>query len=349
MLVLGALAALAGCTSTTGSGVGGAGGTGGVGGAGAGGAGGSAVPQCANISGIHVATSALAFTTPPTSYFARATAYCPGGMVAIGGGGQFVDAAGTTTKDGAMMSSVPLGGSPTMPPTGWVFSGSTQFTGAGGQGVGDALIAYAVCAAPGTNPSTMTTAEPLVLTPTPPPQNYFLSTTAICPAGQKALGGGVRFADASPMPKDGMVMSSLPDYTGSNAPTGWLASGSAQFTTVGGEGLGDHLDVQAVCADVCAATAIEVVTAQSLPVPNYYHTITVTCPGTKVAISGGARFAGSSGTADGALMQSMPVFAPGGSPTGWAAAGSTQYLSGNGGGGPSDHLVVYAVCAVVSP
>lgn len=210
MLALGALAATTGCTSTTGGGVGGAGG------ASPGGADGGIVAQCATISGIQVVTSLpeSPMPMPPASSYVSAMANCPAGKVAIGGGGQFVDTAGGI-KDGALMSSLPLGGSSTMPPTGWVVSGSTQYTGANGMGPSDQLIAYVVCAA-GIHPSTVTTAAPLVLTA--PPQSYFLNAQASCLSGQTALSGGVRFADAIPSTKDGLLMSSLPDYTGSNPP-----------------------------------------------------------------------------------------------------------------------------------
>lgn len=166
-----------------------------------------------------------------------------------------------------------------------------------------------------------------------------------------ALSGGVQFTDSTPSPKDGMVMSTLPDYTGSNPsnpPTGWLGSGSVQYTTIGGHFGGDRLDVTAVCANVCAAAAIEVVMLPSASAPNTYRTSPAPCPPGKVAIGGGAQFANGSGTADGALMLSMPIFTTGGSPTGWVAAGSTQYLGG-GPGGASDHIVTYAICALVSP
>jgi hypothetical protein len=276
-------------------------------------------------------------------YYETAQANCLPGMVAIGGGAQFVEIGTGITRDGALMSSLPVGGSPTTPPTGWLATGSTQFTSNNGAGVGDQLIAYAVCAAAGLNPSTVT-----IPTPLPPPPPFFLSTQVSCPSGLAALSGGVRLTDATSNPRDGMVMSTLPDYTGSNPPTGWLGSDSAQYTTIGGNGVGDHLEVQAVCADVCAAAAIEVVFAPSSAGMNTVLTSQVNCPSGKVAIGGGARFAHGSATADGALMRSMPVFTAGGPPTGWIAAGSTQYLSG-GPDGPSDQIVAYAVCAIVSP
>jgi hypothetical protein len=293
-----------------------------------------------------------------------AQAICPPGKVAIGGGAQFIDMATGSTRDGLLMSSLPMGGSAVTAPNGWLASGSTQYQASpGGLTISDHLVAYAVCAAEGPTPSTGLHPSTVTTTaqfPSPPMMHpYYLTAQTSCPSGQ-ALSGGVRFADATG-PKDGMVMSNLPDYTGTNPPTGWLASGSVQYSTFMGNSGADRIHVQAVCANVCAGDIqVSDIQANDIattpPAVNAPAWSSVICPTGMVAISGGARFADSSGaTADGALMLSMPLYVPGtpptppGPPTGWIAAGSTQYLGDGPNPGPSVRIVAYAVCAVVLP
>jgi hypothetical protein len=82
--------------------------------------------------------------------------------------------------------------------------------------------------------------------PTPTTGNYYVTQEADCAAGQRALGGGAMFTDASGTIKGGMLMSSFP--VGS-PPTGWQASGSIQYGTAGDPGASDRLQVYVVCTN----------------------------------------------------------------------------------------------------
>jgi hypothetical protein len=363
VLVLGALLGAAGCGSVTtgasnqncdgasqsdtasctggqaGSGQGGS--TPATGGAsGAGGPGGSPVTPCTSIAGVEVMIAQDTPVAPGTLVSVQAN--CPPGKLALGGGAQFVDVAGAT-KDGMLISSVPVGG-PGEPPTGWLASGSTQYhaTNKGGLGESDQLVVYAICAAAGVNAATAIATEPF---PTSPPQKY-VSGKIDCPSGKTALGGGIRLADANG-PKDGFIMRSMPEFNPGAPPTGWVATGSISWTVTNGNGPADRIDIQGVCAGVCPEAGVEAVPSLSPSEMLEYHAAQADCPPGKVAIGGGVRFAKDGTTGDGMVMRSMPVFTPGAPPTGWVVAGTVQYSSG----GPilGDYILAYAVCAAVLP
>jgi hypothetical protein len=352
-LVLGGLAGAAGCDGSNGGDATDCNGTaatectggqagadqGGGGGGGTGGTGGSTGTPCSSISGVQVVTAQAAPVAP--SKFVSVQADCPAGHVAIGGGAQFVDMATGQTGDGMLISSLPAGG-PGEPPLGWIASGSTQYTAQGGLGPSTQLVTYAICAAAGVAAISSVT-QPLEVTS---PPKYDVGAKVDCPAGQTALSGGMRFADASG-PKDGMLMRSMPVFDPGAPPTGWVAAGSAKY--LAGNGPADRIDVEAVCAGVCAEVGIEVVPSLSETEALAYHFAQVDCPPGKVAIGGGVRFGKGGTNADGMVMRSMPVFAPGGPPTGWIAAGSVQYYGDGGEITAGDTIFAYAVCAAVSP
>ena len=75
--------------------------------------------------------------------------------------------------------------------------------------------------------------------------SFYAQQEADCAAGQRALGGGAMFTDATGTIKEGMLMGSFP--VGS-PPTGWQAAGSVQYQTTGGPGFADRLQVFVVCA-----------------------------------------------------------------------------------------------------
>jgi hypothetical protein len=76
--------------------------------------------------------------------------------------------------------------------------------------------------------------------------SYYVQQEADCAAGQRALGGGAMFTDATGTIKEGMLMASFP--VGS-PPTGWQAAGSVQYQTTGGPGAADRLQVFVVCTN----------------------------------------------------------------------------------------------------
>jgi hypothetical protein len=76
--------------------------------------------------------------------------------------------------------------------------------------------------------------------------DYYLVQEADCAAGQRALGGGAMFTDATGTIKEGMLMASFP--VGS-PPTGWQAAGSMEYGTNGGPGPADRLQVFVVCTN----------------------------------------------------------------------------------------------------
>ena len=116
--------------------------------------------------------------------------------------------------------------------------GLTQYTTAGGNGVGDRILVFAVCAI-------MDSSLVAVSATSTPVSNGLVAQSVGCPTGKTALGGGLQFTDAGGAARDGMVMSTIPL---GNPPTGRAASGSTQYTTAGGNGVGDRILVFAVCA-----------------------------------------------------------------------------------------------------
>jgi hypothetical protein len=173
-----------------------------------------------------------ATSTPVSFGLVAQSVSCPAGKLAVGGGVRFTDAGGAV-RDGMVMSTVPV----SSPPTGWAASGSTQYTTAGGNGVGDRILVFAVCAAADTSVTSVSvTSTPVSI--------GLVAQSVSCPAGKLAVGGGVRFTDAGGAARDGMVMSTVPV---GNPPAAWAASGSTQYTTAGGNGVGDRILVFAVC------------------------------------------------------------------------------------------------------
>jgi hypothetical protein len=83
-------------------------------------------------------------------------------------------------------------------------------------------------------------------TPADAGTSSYIQQEADCAAGQRALGGGAMFTDATGTIKEGMLMGSFP--VGS-PPTGWQAAGSVQYQTTGGPGAADRLQVFVVCTN----------------------------------------------------------------------------------------------------
>jgi hypothetical protein len=144
-----------------------------------------------------------------------------------------------------------------------------------------------------------------------------------------AVGGGFRHLFAA-------LMNDFPTGT---VPAGWSATGSTQYTTTGGQGVGDHMRVSVVCASGDAGA--QVVASTSSPVDAGFVSQSVACPVGQIAVAGGVMFTDATDAGhDGMLMNAAPVGSP---PTSWAATGSTQYGS-IGGQGVGDRMRVFAIC-----
>lgn len=282
-----------------------------------------ACTKTSSVAGDGGVTVVTATSTPVSDGFVSQSVACPSGQVALGGGASFTDGTGAP-RDGMVFSSVPTGD----PPAGWAASGSTQYTTTGGLGAADRLQVYAVCAARD-GLSVATSASGTLA-------GDFVSMPASCPDGQIGFGGGAMFTATDGGPRDGMLMNDGPSGT---PPTGWAATGSVQYTTTGGQGVGDRMQVSVICSSVDAGS--EVVTAMSTPADAGFLTQSVACPAGQSAVAGGVSFTDATGAGrDGMLMNSVPVGSP---PTSWAVTGSTQYAT-TGGQGIGDRMRVFAVC-----
>ena len=93
---------------------------------------------------------------------------------------------------------------------------------------------------------TVVTSTSTPITPVDAGTSFYVQQEADCAAGQRALGGGAMFTDATGTIKEGMLMGSFP--VGS-PPTGWQAAGSVQYQTTGGPGAADRLQVFVVCTN----------------------------------------------------------------------------------------------------
>jgi hypothetical protein len=320
-----------GCSSSgtgeTGGGGGGAGAGGGgtgTGGGGTGVGGGSTATGGGGnngaVTGAEVATaSSSSFTDGGLGYLSQSV-MCPAGKVALGGGAVFLGADGGDA-DGMIMEIVPIGD----PPSGWKVAGSTQYQTGGGRGQSDQLQVHVVCAA-GASIQVVNASSSAAV-------NAFVSQSVTCPSGTRAVSGGARFTDADGGEREGMLMQSA--ATGS-PPDGWTAAGSTQYGTSGGPGIGDRIQVFAVCA-----AGLEPTTAVLASDAGSFVQQSVTCPSGTLAVGGGATFFGTDGgVADGMLMESAPTSS---ASAGWTAAGSTRFSTANG-RGPGDWIQVQAVC-----
>lgn len=251
----------------------------------------------------------------------QATAWCPGGEHAIGGGIGFVSSGGTGAV--GITEQWPTG--PGLPAEGWV-SGFRNTSGAT-----QSFTAYAVCSA----------TSDAVIRRTPFTTAFEGGSMASCLPGERAIGGGV-VAQHGPFP--GVVQLSGPvDETGETVSTDDGDIPRAWYVSVRHH-TGAELSFGAYA--VCSATSQATVQATALTVANGESgQATATCPAGQRALSGGL---GTTGGRLGAMGFSGPTDANGAPATdGSSAAGwSADVYNTNG---ASETYKVLVVCEGPTP
>lgn len=206
---------------------------------------------------------------------------CPAGQTAIGGG---IDTANVLWMK--VTSSAPtFGGTRLFLQTdgtgpaadGWQASARND------DGVAHTFKVSAICEPAGGSVGPTTS----VITSVAIPTHTFGGTSALCPAGKTAVGGGFDLENVLTMTGSGTeprmaagFLSSVPDGAGGGA-IGWLAF------AINGEAVPKTIRVAALCADQTGLSPVTSVVGSATAATHDFATVAVTCPAGAEPVGGG--------------------------------------------------------------